>query len=134
MKALRLALIVGLLAIAGEANAGGDYRGPYCRLVSDAQELVSYTYKERFALIREVRSRLDEAIEIAGDRRTLYTAGGAASHINPLFLWANEAKISCGKALGFLKKKMHRLRQGNAEMLQKCECFYSRMIYYAGRR
>lgn len=134
MTALKYVLLIGLLLMAGEVQAGDKYRDPYCRVMSDAQELVSYTYKDRFILIDAVRTRLDEAIDIAGRRKTRYTAGGAASHINPLFLWAKEAKISCGKAYGFLRKKIFRLRQGDADLLQKCECFHSRMVYYSGRR
>lgn len=134
MRLLKIVLSALLLVAAGDAYAGSKYRGAYCRVMSDAQELISYSYRDRFILMDEVRSRFEEAVDIAGRKQTAFTSGGTASRINPLFIWANEAKISCGKALGFLRKKAFRLRQGNAEMLQKCECFHSRMTYYAGKR
>ena len=39
-----------------------------------------------------------------------------------LFTWANETKVSCAKAIGFLKSG-----EVNGEQISQCDCFYSRM-------
>lgn len=44
---------------------------------------------------------------------------------SPAFLWANETKFQCGKAIGYLKG-------GHLDevSVQKCDCSYNRMVRF----
>lgn len=50
---------------------------------------------------------------------------------SPAFVWANETKIACAKAIGYLKLG-HFRREIDVKMIQKCECFHARMVWYLG--
>jgi len=137
MKALPFVALAILVLACAPARAGGDVygSGPYCRDFRQADELVSYDYSRKRELIAAVEWRYQEAAEVSKMGSTIYRTGGVANGISPLYLWANEAKTSCAKALGYLKKWHHLFgREFNVEMLQKCECFYERMVHYQGRR
>jgi len=136
MKALPFVLLAMVVLACGSARAGGDYYGfgPYCRYVEQANELASYDYSQKRALMAEVERRYIEAADVSQMGSTVYRAGGVADGISPLYLWATEAKTSCAKALGYLKKWHHLFgSEMNVEMLQKCECFYERMVHYQRR-
>jgi len=66
----------------------------------------------------EVTSRFEHALEVSRAEPTVYSR-------SPLYPWANEAKIACGKAIGYFKG-----RETNVEMVSKCDCYYSRMVHY----
>lgn len=57
----------------------------------------------------------------------------AVHSASPAFVWANETKIACAKAIGYLKLG-HFRREIDVETIQKCECFHARMVWYMGRR
>ena len=136
MKALPFVLLAVLVLACGSARAGGDFygSGPYCRYVEQANTLASYGYRHKRELMAEVERRYLEAAEVSQLGSTVYRTGGVADGISPLYLWANEAKTSCAKALGYLRKWHHLFgSEINVEMLQKCECFYQRMVHYRGR-
>lgn len=56
-----------------------------------------------------------------------------ASHATttPRFIWANQAKVACAKAIGYLDYPLR--RTPTVEILQKCECFHDRMAAYSRR-
>jgi len=66
----------------------------------------------------EVTSRFEHALEVSRAQSTVYSR-------SPLYPWANEAKIACGKAIGYFKG-----REINVEMVSRCDCYYSRMVHY----
>jgi hypothetical protein len=120
------------LLLAGSAQAGGDivsYKGDYvaqarCSFVEYADDLTSY--ENIRALRSEVKGRYEYAAEVANSNRAIYSQ-------SPLFVWASEAKISCAKSYGYLRKPRKWRKRPDYVMLQKCECFYERMMAYLGR-
>ena len=100
---------------------GGVYAAtPDCRYVESANALL------RTGNIRVLRdalySRYYHAIDVF--HSAVYSA-------SPAFVWANETKIACAKAIGYLKLG-HFRREIDVEMIQKCECFHARMVWYLG--
>ena len=63
----------------------------------------------------EVNGKYEEALEVSERRSVIYSQ-------SQLFTWANETKVSCAKAIGFLKSG-----EVNGEQISQCDCFYSRM-------
>ena len=124
MSIFRVCILGLVLSIAGVAHAGGlSDSGYYCRTVDHANELVNYT--DISALREEVERRYYHASDVSMAKSTIYST-------SPLFVWANEAKISCAKALGYLKRKRIWRPEVNEEMVRKCECFHARMLRYSG--
>ena len=81
----------------------------------------------RSSLVEQPRPELDDEI----NRR--YEEAVATSQAEPviynrsqLWTWANETKVSCGKAIGFLASN-----EINAEQITQCDCFYGVMFYLA---
>ena len=66
-------------------------------------------------LASEVGGKYEHALEVSERRAVIYNQ-------SQLFTWANEAKVSCAKAVGFLKSG-----EVNEEQVSQCDCFYSRM-------
>lgn len=129
MKKLLLALGLLSLFAVGQAEAGGEYisgaKGTgYCRAVEQANVLISYD--DRRALKEEVWRRYEHALAVSIEPKTNYST-------SPLFLWSNEAKIECAKAYGFLRKRKEWHSVRSDEMLQRCDCFYERMLQYTYR-
>lgn len=130
MKIGPSAAFAAMMLLGAPAQAGGDiggvahYGSSYCRFVEDAQELISYTSVRD--LRSEVRSRYEHAAEVANSNRAIYSA-------SPLHEWASQARISCAKSYGYLRKSRTWRRRPDHVMLQKCDCFYQRMTVYLGR-
>ncbi len=81
----------------------------------------------RSSLVEQTRPDLDAEIS----RR--YEEAVAASEAEPvifsrrqLWTWANETKVSCGKAIGYLASD-----EINSEQITQCDCFYGVMFYLA---
>lgn len=122
MKTLRITVIVVAFMFTAKVNAADLFQDiGYCRFVEDATRLVDYSDLDE--LRDEVDRLYNHAAEVSNSRSTIFSA-------TPLFTWANEAKISCAKALGYLKRRWIWRPEFNDEMLQKCDCFYSRMTHY----
>ena len=105
------------------SDAGGPVGGSpsYCVAFEHANELLS---SEDINVMRdEVEQRYLHARDVSGARSTVYSQ-------TPLFVWANEAKISCAKAFGYLKRRAVWRPVVEEETIQKCECFYARMTSY----
>jgi hypothetical protein len=129
MGAIRI-LVCGLVILvvnSAPAVRGADFYGPnagayatatYCKYVESAGGLLS-TGDIR-VLRNELYSRYYHAIDIF--HSAVYSA-------SPAFVWANETKIACAKAIGYLKLG-HFRREIDIETIQKCECFHARMASY----
>lgn len=63
----------------------------------------------------DVTGKYEHALEVSERRAVIYNE-------SQLFTWANEAKVSCAKAVGFMKHG-----EVNGEQISQCDCFYSRM-------
>ncbi|MGI9383377.1 MAG: hypothetical protein ACR2PO_09490 [Methyloligellaceae bacterium] len=123
MKILRTGALALTLLVSGQAYAA-DFGGPsaYCRVLDDAQTLVGYV-DDRPMLRSEATQRYEHAIEVANAKTTIYRRG-------PLFIWAHEAKASCAKVIGYLRKPLKWWKLKDHVAVQKCDCFYSRMTHY----
>jgi hypothetical protein len=67
----------------------------------------------------EIEKRYETAVMTSEERSVIYRN-------HPLWTWANETKVSCGKAIGFLKSD-----EINDEQITQCDCFYGIMFYLA---
>lgn len=88
---------------------------PHCAVAGDTRLL----YVEDHAqLTHEVVRLMDEAVAVSESPRWVGSS-------RPVFLWASETKVACGKAYGYLQSHYR-----DAEYLSKCDCFHARMIDY----
>lgn len=85
---------------------------PYC---ADYEAISLLVENDIAVLKKEVARLMDEAVAVSHDRRWVYSA-------RPVFVWANEAKYSCGKAYGYLKTNYR-----DEQNLNNCGCAYSHM-------
>ena len=97
---------------------GGFYGVPGCRYVGSSNSL--FRTGSMRGLRAQLYSRYYHAIDV------FHSVSYSGS---PAFLWANETKIACAKAIGYLKLG-HFRREVNTEMIQKCDCFHARMAWY----
>lgn len=67
----------------------------------------------------EVTRRYDRAVELSQTHSVIYSDRN-------LWNWANETKVSCGKAIGYLASG-----EVNAEQITQCDCFHGIMFYLA---
>jgi hypothetical protein len=88
---------------------------PYCQTASQS-ELI---YVEREDELREaVTLRFDQAVDVADSQSWIYSS-------RPVFTWASETKVACGKAIGYLDGG-----HVSEEYVGKCDCFYGRMVSF----
>jgi len=66
----------------------------------------------------EVDRRYQHALEVSVSEHTI-------GNRSPRFAWSTEAKIACGKAIGYFSA-----REVNADMISKCDCYYGRMLRF----
>jgi len=124
MRAIQSIALAATLLLGGQAYAAGfSGSSPHCRFVEDASELVNYASVKE--LKTEVLTRYEHAAEISNSDRAIYSQ-------SPLYVWANQAKISCAKSYGYLRMARKWRKKPDDVMLQKCECFYQRMMAYLG--
>jgi hypothetical protein len=85
---------------------------PYCAEF----EAIALTVENDIPTLKaEVGRLMDEAIAVANDPQWVNSS-------RPVFVWANEAKYSCGKAYGYLKTSYR-----DEQNLNNCGCAYERM-------
>lgn len=123
VRIITFVLAILVVESASTTKAADFYGGgatPYCRYVESAHVLLS-TGNIR-VLRDELYDRYHHAIDVF--HAAVYSA-------SPAFVWANETKIACAKAIGYLKLG-HFRREIDVEMIQKCECFHARMVWYLG--
>ena len=103
------------LLVAGPALAADALvydKPPYC--VGD--EATALLVEENIVELRaEVGRLMEESIAVSNDQQWIYSS-------RAVFVWANEAKYSCGKAYGYLKNSYR-----DDQNLNNCGCAYSRM-------
>jgi hypothetical protein len=121
------AFALGLLTSHVEAADFYGQRGShasrhFCPAVETAQYLLSL---DRPSLRAEVARRYEEAIEVFNQPSTVFST-------SPLFEWANQTKIACAKAIGYLRWHYVWLPEIDEESVQQCECFYDRMMAVLG--
>ena len=117
----RLGAVAGIalqVLIAGPAFAADVVvaeQPPYCAQFEATALILE---DDLTVLKQEVGRLMDEAITVSHDQRWIYSS-------RPVFVWANEAKYSCGKAYGYLKTSYK-----DEQNLNNCGCAYSRMQSY----
>ncbi|MDR7222695.1 hypothetical protein [Aminobacter aminovorans] len=119
-EGLKRSAIGGLcvLAFAGQVAAADLIDVPtasYCRLATTSDLALNENIGE---VKTEVVRMMDEAVAAANSSQWLDSS-------RPVFVWASEAKVACGKAYGYLKTNYR-----DEDYLNKCECFHSRMVEY----
>lgn len=128
MRRLVFAAFLLLLLTPGKAQADGyveQYPSHgYCPYYQSARYLLSLDF---YAMRDEVSRRYFVAIDVFNQPSTIYST-------RPVFEWANQTKIACGKAIGYMRRHWIWKPEINVESIQKCECFYDRMVQYLGRR
>ena len=129
--AIAASLVVSNTSIVGTADAARlheakTYYGkrPYCQMFQSANYLISLDLR---SLRQEVARRYVHAVDVFNRRSTVYST-------SPLFEWANQTKIACAKAIGYLRRHLIWGPEIDVESVQKCECFYDRMVAYLGHR
>jgi isopropylmalate/homocitrate/citramalate synthase len=119
-EGLKRSAIGGLcvLAFVGQVAAADLIDVPtasYCRLATTSDLALN----ENIGMVKtEVVRMMDEAVTAANSSQWLESS-------RPVFVWASEAKVACGKAYGYLKTNYR-----DEDYLNKCECFHSRMVEY----
>ena len=74
----------------------------------------------------EDKSELKDAIDdLMEDSIAVAASPQWVGSARPVFLWASETKVACGKAHGYLRSGTR-----DAEYIYKCECFHARMTSY----
>lgn len=118
-KVRRLGLAIALLASgavgASAADVTGEYAMAYCAGGASSSLVDTASDAE---LTENVVRLMDEAVAVSNDHRWIYSS-------RPVFVWANEAKVACGKAYGYLKYSVR-----DEQTLNKCGCFHDRMVSF----
>lgn len=112
----RKTLAAALLLMGSMTTQAADLGGyAQCTLATDS---TLTSQPSNAALSDEVVRLMNEAVGVADDIRWIESR-------KPAFIWASEAKVACGKAYGYLKASYR-----DEDLLNKCECFHSRMLQY----
>ncbi len=119
-RSIGRSLLAGLAAAAfiGQAMAADLSTVPdtdYCAVAGTSSLVLTENNAE---LQSEVVRLMDESIAVANSSEWIYSS-------RPVFVWASEAKVACGKAYGYLRTN-HR----DEDYINKCQCFHSRMVEY----
>lgn len=107
-----------LLAVGSTGHAADIIDGPtgdYCRVVGTSNLVLNDNIVD---LKQEVVKLMDESVAVANSSEWINSS-------RPVFVWASEAKVACGKAYGYLKTNYK-----DEDYLNKCECFHDRMVEY----
>lgn len=106
-----IAMLFATLTAVQAADIGGQcFSGEY------RSGLVNYPRPD---LDAEIQRRYEQAVEASEAEPVIYNR-------RHLWTWANETKVSCGKAIGFLASN-----EINEEQITQCDCFYGIMFYLA---
>lgn len=108
-------IMFGMIAgpvMAADAIVDYNHEPSYC----SGYEATSLLGEQNLADLKSEVSRLmDEAVAVSHDHQWVYSG-------RPVYVWANEATYSCGKAYGYLKTSYR-----DEQNLNNCGCAYSRM-------
>ncbi|MBZ9739217.1 MULTISPECIES: hypothetical protein [unclassified Mesorhizobium] len=118
-RMLRVAFGAGLLSILSTGLNAADIIGgstaDYCRTVGTSNLVLT---ENTVDLTTQVVKLMDESSAVASSPEWINSS-------RPVFVWASEAKVACGKAYGYLKTNYR-----DEDYLNKCECFHDRMVEY----
>jgi len=114
LKALLAATIIltGTLS-ASAANLPTPQSGPQC--IGDYRSGILRFNNTVGSINVAVTKFYQEALDVSERKSTVVNQ----SH---LYTWSNEAKVSCAKAIGFLKSN-----EINDAQINQCDCYYRRM-------
>ncbi|KRB32881.1 hypothetical protein ASD99_19445 [Mesorhizobium sp. Root695] len=113
VSAATLLLAVGSTGYAADIIDGPT--GDYCRVVGTSNLVLNDNIVD---LREQVVKLMDESVAVANNSEWIHSS-------RPVFVWASEAKVACGKAYGYLKTNYK-----DEDYLNKCECFHDRMVEY----
>ena len=115
-------LIGGAFGTAGAADLGG---GATAAALAEGSRMCVVMPRSRILdlnstsdMEREVDRRYQHAVQVADDKSTIASR-------TPRWIWSNEAKVACGKAIGYFSG-----REINEEMISKCDCYHRRMLVF----
>lgn len=110
-------LISAIVAVGFLPTSAADFSGPQAggQCIGDYRSEILDTNETVAGINLAVTKRYEEAVDVSERKSTVVNQ----SH---LYIWANEAKVSCAKAIGFLKSN-----EINDEQVSQCDCFYTRM-------
>ncbi|RUU24839.1 hypothetical protein, partial [Mesorhizobium sp. M6A.T.Ce.TU.016.01.1.1] len=91
VSAATLLLAVGSTGYAADIIDGPT--GDYCRVVGTSNLVLNDNIVD---LKQEVVKLMDESVAVANSSEWINSS-------RPVFVWASEAKVACGKAYGYLK-------------------------------
>ncbi|MBZ9995278.1 MULTISPECIES: hypothetical protein [unclassified Mesorhizobium] len=115
----RLLVSTATLFLAGSSGYAADIIGgstaDYCRTVGTSNLVLT---ENTVDLTTQVVKLMDESSAVASSPEWINSS-------RPVFVWASEAKVACGKAYGYLKTNYR-----DEDYLNKCECFHDRMVEY----
>ncbi|MER8439638.1 hypothetical protein NKH36_30605 [Mesorhizobium sp. M1312] len=106
------------LAVGSTGYAADIIEAPsvdYCRVVGTSNLVQTDNIVD---LKNQVVQLMDESVAVANSSEWIHSS-------RPVFVWASEAKVACGKAYGYLKTNYR-----DEDYLNKCECFHDRMVEY----
>ncbi|MEP9387696.1 hypothetical protein [Mesorhizobium sp. KR9-304] len=119
-RTIRYALLAGSCAfgfvgqaVAADLSTGLD--ADYCAAAGTSNLVLTENMTD---LKGEVVRLMDESVAVASSSEWINSS-------RPVFVWASEAKVACGKAYGYLRTNYR-----DDDTINKCECFYSRMVEY----
>lgn len=119
-RSIRAAVLGGFCAMGfAGATAAADLStipaDDYCTVAGTSNLVLTENMTE---LRGEVVRLMDESVAVAKSNEWIYSS-------RPVFVWASEAKVACGKAYGYL-----RTNYKDEDTINKCECFHARMLQY----
>ncbi len=117
----RAMFIGAVIAFSASASHAADLVYEYAPAARQCETLeASFLPEGRdLSLLRkEVVSRMEQAIAVADDPQWI-------SSTRPVFVWASEAKVACGKAYGYLQSGWR-----DQDYLAKCDCFHAKMLRF----
>lgn len=120
MISIRRVLLAGfsVIGFVGQGIAADLSTVPgadYCAVAGTSNLVLAENLTE---LRGEVVRLMDESVAVANSSEWINSS-------RPVFVWASEAKVACGKAYGYLKTNYK-----DEDTINKCECFHSRMVEY----
>ena len=112
-----LAMLLVLPASAGAADLGPGAPPPHAQCAAPVYSFVPVLAQtDPGVILVDVENWYEHAIDVSQREDVVYNPSQA-------YTWAEATKLSCGKAIGFLRS--HEL---NALQLNECDCFYRRMV------
>jgi hypothetical protein len=100
---------------AESADMAEELTTDYCAVAGASNLLMT---ESDAALKTEIIRLMDEAVLVAKSDEAINLS-------KPVFVWASEAKVACGKAYGYMQTSYR-----DEDYINKCECFHNRMVEF----